>query len=557
MRPEGLGPGPVLSVAQGRPGRGVRVLPAVALVGLLALAAPLLIQTALEREITRDEHQFVAAATLLAREGRLPFRDYPYFHVPFQVPVQALLIKLGANPLAGARHCSLALGLGCLGLVFWGAWRYLAGLPPWLGLGLAAALAVWLTHHPLFLYALGRAWNHDLAMFLALAAFLVLGPALGRPRPGRPLLASGLLLGLAAGTRLSWAPVVFPMLVAVYWLGPPPGRPRSWRLGLPFLAGLALAGLPLLPLALTSWDDLVFGVLVYPSQLTTQFWAQHNYARAMDWAGKLAFLRGQVLPIPGDYSLFGTYAHTGLLAAATLLLALPLNLLALVRKNTAWRQSGLVLLLLPVVFLGAMLPTPNMYQYYYQPVPWCLLALALALGALPELAPARLGRPWLWAPLGLLAVYALAHGGYHLVHAGQAGWGPGWKAGPSDAQAVGRAMARQVGAGRVLTLTPTFPLEGGLTIYPELASGPFAFRVAHLLSPEERRARRMVAPADLEAFLAPQPPAAILSGLERDLDHHLTDYAQAHGFQPRGLPDPRLVLWLPDGQAPPPGQDRP
>lgn len=548
---------PSPATAEGVPSRGARVLPAVALLLLLALAAPLLMQNALDRPVSRDEHQFVASAALLARQGLLPFRDYPYFHVPYQVPAQALFIKLGADPLTGARLCSLAFGLGCLGLVFWGAWRYLGGLPRWLGLGLAAALMVWLTHSPLFLYTSGRAWNHDLALFLALASFLVLGQALGRPRPARLLWASGFLLGLAAGVRLSWAPAVLPMLVAIHWLGPPLGRPRSWRLGLPFLGGLCLAGLPLLVLALAAWDDLLFGVLVYPGQLTTQFWAQQGYAKAMTWASKLDFFHRHVLPAPGDLALFGTFAQTRLLMAATLLLALPLNLLALAKRAGAWRQSGLMLLLLPVVFLGAMLPTPNMFQYYYQAVPLCLLALALALGALPQLASAGPRGPWLWAPLGLLVAYVLAHGGYHLAHAGYKAWKPEANPERVAAAALGREMARQVGAGRVLTLTPIFPLEGGLEVYPELASGPFALRVAHLLPPEQRRARRMVAPADLEEFLAPQPPAAILSGLEKELDPHLMAYAQAHGYQPRPLAGDRLVLWLPDQRVPPAGQERP
>jgi hypothetical protein len=36
----------------------------------------------LRRGLNHDEHQFVASGVLLARQGLLPYRDFPYFHVP-------------------------------------------------------------------------------------------------------------------------------------------------------------------------------------------------------------------------------------------------------------------------------------------------------------------------------------------------------------------------------------------------------------------------------------------------------------------------------------------
>src|SRR5947208_16083415 len=37
---------------------------------------------AMTRELNRDEGQFIAAGALLARYVYLPYRDYPYFHLP-------------------------------------------------------------------------------------------------------------------------------------------------------------------------------------------------------------------------------------------------------------------------------------------------------------------------------------------------------------------------------------------------------------------------------------------------------------------------------------------
>lgn len=51
--------------------------PAAALLAaclLLALCAPAVARLALQRPVARDEHHFVASATLLARQGLLPYR---------------------------------------------------------------------------------------------------------------------------------------------------------------------------------------------------------------------------------------------------------------------------------------------------------------------------------------------------------------------------------------------------------------------------------------------------------------------------------------------------
>ena len=53
-----------------------------------------------------DEHQFVASATLLARHGLLPYRDYPYFHVPYLVFVDAGLFRITPYLLLAAQFFS-------------------------------------------------------------------------------------------------------------------------------------------------------------------------------------------------------------------------------------------------------------------------------------------------------------------------------------------------------------------------------------------------------------------------------------------------------------------
>src|SRR6185369_10049608 len=80
--------------------------------------------------------------------------------------------------------------------------------------------------------------------------------------------------------------------------------------------------------------------------------------------------------------------------------------------------------------------------------------------------------------------------------------------------AMAMQMREHVHNGKVLTLAPAWPIEAGLRIYPEFATGPFAWRSAHHLAAEKRREFRMVGPDDLADFLQSDPPAAILTGFE-------------------------------------------
>jgi hypothetical protein len=112
-------------------------------------------------------------------------------------------------------------------------------------------------------------------------------------------------------------------------------------------------------------------------------------------------------------------------------------------------------------------------------------------------------------------------------------------------RAIGASIRAHVPEGKVLTLAPTWVLEGGLRIYPEFATGPFAWRSAQWAPVEQRRRLKLVAPADLESFLADDPPAALLTGVEDErLERPFVEWAEAHGYRAQKLGRKR-VLWVP------------
>ena len=115
-----------------RPDRPWLLFAGLALVWL-AIVFVLLLGLNMRRGLNHDEHQFVASAALMAREEMLPYRDFPYFHVPTLSIIYALIFRSTDYLLLGARWFSVVC-----------SWLTLAVL-------LAAAL-VWLRN----LHASGR-----------------------------------------------------------------------------------------------------------------------------------------------------------------------------------------------------------------------------------------------------------------------------------------------------------------------------------------------------------------------------------------------------------------
>jgi len=145
---------------------------------VLVLAAwVLLFARTMDRDLNHDEHQFLAPAALLSREGLQPWRDYALFHLPNLVFVYAAAGTLTGNIILGAKLVSFsASALLVLGLVV-AAMRvrrvYIA-----LILGLTAILL--LLTDPLFRYTAGKTWNHEVPSALLIGAIASLAAAARR-----------------------------------------------------------------------------------------------------------------------------------------------------------------------------------------------------------------------------------------------------------------------------------------------------------------------------------------------------------------------------------------
>ena len=194
----------------------VRMTPWLVVVGITTIVFVLSFSRAMTRSFNHDEHQFVTPAVLLTQSGLLPYRDYPYFHMPNQVYLYAALTWWTPYKLLVARIIQVLCGTAIAVLLCATGWRLLGRMDP-LGRWLTAGgLLLVLVSSRVFRYTNGLAWNHETSTLCALAALLLHLRGLSGPRP-TSLALSGLLLGCAIGIRLSFAPVAN----SGYTLSPP------------------------------------------------------------------------------------------------------------------------------------------------------------------------------------------------------------------------------------------------------------------------------------------------------------------------------------------------
>ncbi len=487
----------------------------------------------MDRDLNHDEHQFLAPGALLSREGLLPYRDYPLFHVPNLVFIYGALDRLTGELLVSAKLVSVVSTCGvaillCLVALARTSASHASGR--W---GVVIAVLALFLFDPLTVESTGKTWNHEFPTFLTIAALLLHTQAARRDSL-LWMAASGALLGLAIGSRLTFAPLGFPFAFFPLLFALP------WRRRLAHCASFCIAGViasaPSLYFLGVDREAFLFGNLEFP-RLRLLDPENTRIRKTMSWWRKLRYFAKEIM-LP-SWPLFVAYAALGARPA-----------IAWFRTRRAETMAAALLLCaLPFALLGCFAPSRYQYQHYYLFAP--LLVLGTLLGATADRGNATRDRK---ARGGLMLLAAAtfvslvgqcwrADGVAAFDWLGRIGHPDQWF--PAKERAIGLSIRAQVPAGKVLTLAPTAVLEGGLKIYPEFATGPFAWRSARFAAPESRQRLKLVAPDDLEVLLERDPPAAILTGVEDDdLEEPFVAYARAHGFEPRKLAK-RRVLWLP------------
>lgn len=513
----------------------------VSVLALLALA--LIVARSVERGTSHDEHQFLVPGLLTFREGLLPYRDYPLFHVPYQILLHgALGVWTGHTLLSARLVCAVAAWLTVVLLALHAARR--AGSPGAANWLIGVASGALILFQPVVSYTLLYAWNHTLPTLLVVTAFLCHVRAARADRAAGWLIASGLCVALAGGMRISWMPMLAPFGLGAIFL---PGRAGRERLlnAVWFSCGALVALAPLIWLWALAPEAATFGNFGYPklSLLWRKYPMWHeDLARFVDPVRGFLNPLGEEIEGRDLEKKLERFAELTLRENWTFFVAIvPLIIGGVVGAVWArtwpwsWRFAWLVL---PFVVWGALAPSRIHAQYHYPLLPFLLLLAAESWQLLSAIPGMRRGLSILAAACTVLAV-GLHSGEYASVRqlASPSRWGV------FVMRKLSESVRNEVPHGRVLTLNALAAAETGVPIYLEFSSGEFPWRVAHLLPKDKRERLHLVSVFELEEFLAADPPAAILVDEDERLDAPLLAYAKAHGYA-RGPKYLEWELWI-------------
>ncbi|MGB8168905.1 MAG: hypothetical protein WCF18_15515 [Chthoniobacteraceae bacterium] len=488
------------------PGRYVRDFFIVA-----ALALPFVLALGMTRGLNHDEHQHVAAGAVFAREGLLPYRDFPHFHTPYLVFIYGLLFKLSDHLLLVARLFSVACATASIGLV--GA--VVAQLARPRGEKFARFAMVGATllllSAAVFTRTVGRAWNHEPSLFLSLAAFLAHAAGVQRAHGGW-IFAGAVLLGLAIGVRITYAPLLAPFGLALLFLVKGSASRKAALIGWS-AAGFAVSLAGVAWLAWLAPEQTWFGNFEF-AKVNVVYRFATGEPRTMTLPTKARFLYKEI----ARYDL-------GLLAAFVAPLAAAIGF-RYRRRVVLSVELIFLLLTLPFLLFGSFAPSPLFEQYFYPFVFFLVLGGGYALALLPQ--ESRWFRPVVGtAAAGVLLSVGRSAAAYHeLPHLFVLRrWTP-----IEEHREAGRLRAVP-SSSRILTLAPIDALEAGRSIYPEFVTGPFAWRISPFVAPDKAARLKIPTAETLDALLAAHPPGALLLGNERKGEEEFARYAKEHGYR--------------------------
>ena len=425
------------------------------------------------KPLGHDENMYCTAGALMA-QGKLIYRDFSYVtHPPYHALVLATIYKLlhTTHYLLVGRlvsiicDCLVALFIF---LIFLRVLRNTAGIY----LGLAAAVLH--VFNPFVLYAGGFAWHHSLIMLCVIAAFWLYTAVDNQnaPRYWR-LAAIAALLTFAVFMRLTCALIWLVFLVFILFERRPL-RQKMRYIGIFLLASCIVS---LCPLYIIAQAPRAFYIDVFTIPLLNS-----QYLHRIGMAYDKLYLVHHVFSQP--------------IYLITILLSVCLWLAAFIRRkniDTAAHRPLILAAVLAAAFFFIALITPTSWeQYFAMPIPFLIISMAYPLAGLCTVVHSN--RIKLTATAVVVLSLVLNPDPLKLLPAVTL---PSQYV-PMQIHSLATDIAAKVGKGnRILTLAPLFAIEGGCEIYPQLAAGPFAYRVADSMTPEDRAIAKAVGPLEI------------------------------------------------------------
>lgn len=490
---------------------------------LLTVVILILFSRVISAGISHDEYQFIASSQVLVSKGQLPYLDYPFLHMPYQVLVNSLPVMVSSYHVLAARCLYAIFDLASILVLFFLVKNCFKEQSFYSNL--AGTLAVLLFLFNPSLVSMGeRAINHSVPIMLSLFAFATFERGVTKDYPYLHLILCGVLAGLATGVRLSFAVLVVPFFLILLFYPNLLAIAERFKCIASYLTGLLLSLFPVIVLAIRAPAGFYFGNYVY-IRLNTLYRQEVMFQESMTPLAKIIYFYENVLANPASFLMYSG------LAVVSLYL-----FIRLAKGNLHHLASLTLSVLLSLALLASSFaPTPLWPQYFFAPVPFVILSVFAGLALLPK-PSLRLA--------ALIMVTVMVIAGFPLqetIRRIQAIKAPAqWI--PVQVHQFAQELQKVAPRGKVLTLAPIYPLEAGLETYPQFVVGPFVWRTAPLLSSEGRANYGLISFHELESLLSADPPAAILTGFETDygfdadsygsLELPFINYAKKNQYQP-------------------------
>ena len=520
----------------------------------------LLLSHAVTGGFSHDENQFIAAGQMLAYHGLIPYLNYPYTHMPYAVAFYALTAAVSNYDFLAGRIFTAVVWLLCTLLIV-AIFRLISRKLTLLSKdGPSFPQLLWefiivgvFLNHPASRFVFGAALNHSLSTLFSLLALWIYIRGIGQKyfSNGAPFY-SGICICLAALIRFNYASLIIVLLVL--WLAYAFAARSSQylRILVPHLGGLLMAAIPALGLMALAPNGFYYTNLVY-IRLNTVYYQELLYRSNMSLASKITSFFSAVVHTPIDVLLYVVLIYT---AIVSLIRFRQAGLHADAAGKSfidldKFAVSGFAFVLL----LTAFAPTPTLAQYFFAPLPFLLIILAILGYELLELNWGAYALTLLTVIFALTTSTKIPNPLEQIILLSKPSQ---WT--PIQVHDFAESLKQYATSGRILTLIPMVPLEAGYDIYPVLTNGPFSWRTSLLLTPQRRAKYDVVSPNELPQILAQTPPDAVLTGFEipnagferndepDGLEMPLINYASEHGYKPIVFAPPfveyELTLWV-------------
>jgi hypothetical protein len=337
------------------------------------------------------------------------------------------------------------------------------------------------------------------------------------------MLLSGFFLSLAAATKVS--AIVFVPITAITTLLMPQHirlTERVTRNVVPLALGGIIGAIPVLFYLFTRTDDFIAQVIGF-----------HTGPHQEYWMNRIATTDEQVaMALVSKLKMAASTWLTGnnLVILATIAALCIMMRKSLFAQTKQYRELTFLLICLVAAAGMGLVPSPGFPQYYVLVV----AVLPLLFFALVNLVHSDQTRKTELLLIGATVISLGLSAPRLLQHTTQFQNTKAWSG--IQTHAFGQTIAGEIKKakleGPVATFAPVYPLEGGLEVYPELATGPFAFRVASLLDKAQQLRLKTTSPEAISKLLTEKKPAAILVGLNEELEGPLEAFASENGYIP-------------------------